>query len=158
MGRPPEYKPEYVAKAEEYLAECQDEDVQTVKQANEEKGYEMFENKLKVKLPTLEGFARYIGVNKTSLYEWEKLHPDFSNALDKIRTEQHDRLVNNGLSGDYNPTIAKLILSANHGMREKQEIDHNNPDGNLKSITIIKNGTGSNNQPAAEADGSMGSI
>ena len=27
------------------------------------------------------------------------------------------------LSGDYNPTIAKLVLSANHGMAEKQEIE-----------------------------------
>lgn len=122
-GRPSEYKEEYINKVDEYLESRQDEDVQIVKQANAEKGYEMYDNKLKVRLPTIEGFARFIGVNKTSLYEWEKEHPDFSNALDKIRTEQQERLIDSGLSGDYNSTIAKLILSSNHGMREKTDTD-----------------------------------
>lgn len=120
-GRPTEYKEEYIVKAQEYLSLCQDEEKQVVKQSSEK--YEMYDNKLKVKLPTIEGFARFIGVNKTSLYEWEKKHPDFSNALDDIRQEQQQRLINSGLSGEYNPTIAKLILSSNHGMREKSETD-----------------------------------
>jgi hypothetical protein len=108
-GRPLEYKEQYVAMADTYLAAQQDE---------------VSENgKLKVNLPTIEGFALFLGVNKTSLYEWEKLHPEFSNALNKIRTEQQQRLLNSGLSGDYNSTIAKLVLSANHGMREKTETD-----------------------------------
>jgi hypothetical protein len=122
VGRPTQYKPEYVKKADEYLEACQDEEVQKVKQANSEVGYEMYENKLKVKLPTIEGFAAVLGVNKTTLYEWEKEHRQFSNALDKIRAEQHDRLINNGLSGDYNPTIAKLVLSSNHGYAEKTDM------------------------------------
>lgn len=122
VGRPTEYKKEYIDKVDKYLEEHQDEEVQVVKNANSEKGYDMFVNKLKVKLPTIEGFARFIDVNKTSLYEWEKQHPEFSNALDKIRTEQHDRLINSGLSGDYNSTIAKLVLSSNHGYREKSDV------------------------------------
>lgn len=123
-GRPTEYKAEYINKIDEYLAERQDEEVQVVKQSSEK--YETFDNKLKVKLPTIEGFALFIGVNKTSLYEWEKKYSQFSNALDKIRQEQQQRLLDNGLSGDYNPTIAKLILSANHGMREKSDITSDN--------------------------------
>ena len=47
-GRPNEYKPEYVDKVDEYLASNQDEEVQVVKQANNEKGYEMYNHKLKV--------------------------------------------------------------------------------------------------------------
>jgi hypothetical protein len=121
MGRPTEYKEEYISKVDEYLELHQDEEKQVVKQSSEK--YEMYDNKLKVKLPTIEGFALFIGVNKTSLYEWEKKHEEFSNALEKIRQEQQQRLINNGLSGDYNPTIAKLILSSNHGMREKTETD-----------------------------------
>lgn len=120
-GRPTKYDESFVEKAEEYLELHQDEEVQVVKQSSEK--YEMFDNKLKVKLPTIEGFARFLGVNKTTLYEWEKDHKDFSNALDKIRTEQQERLINSGLSGDYNSTIAKLILSSNHGMREKTDTD-----------------------------------
>lgn len=108
-GRPSEYKEEYPAKAEHYLSQCED--------TLTERG------KLQVKLPTIEGFSTYLGVNKSSLYEWEKKHPEFSDALDLIRKEQQQRLLNMGLSGDYNPTIAKLVLSANHNMREKTETD-----------------------------------
>lgn len=120
-GRPSEYNPDYVLEVDKYLDEHQDEEIKVVKQSSEK--YEMFDNKLKVRLPTLKGFAIYIGVNETTLYEWDKKYPEFSKSLDKIRTEQHNRLINNGLSGDYNPTIAKLILSANHGIREKIETD-----------------------------------
>jgi hypothetical protein len=121
VGRPTLYKEEYITKVDEYLELHQDEQVQVVKQSSEK--YEMYDNKLKVKLPTIEGFARFIGVNKTTLYEWESSYPEFSNALEKIRQEQQQRLINNGLSGEYNSTIAKLILSSNHGMREKSETD-----------------------------------
>lgn len=58
-----------------------------------------------------------------TLSEWEEEYPEFSRALSKIDKEQKERLINNGLSGDYNSTIAKLILSANHGMAEKTEQD-----------------------------------
>lgn len=134
-GRPSEYKEEYIGLVDEYLDSRQDEEIQVVKQANSEKGYEMYDNKLKVNLPTVEGFARFIGVNKTSLYEWEKKHPEFSNALDKIRTEQQQRLIDSGLSGEYNPTIAKLILSANHGMREKSDVTTD--DKPIEGVVIL---------------------
>lgn len=107
-GRPSKYDPKYIESVLTYLAEHVD--------TKDEKGHT-------VKLPTVEGFARYIGVNKTTLYEWEQAHKEFSNSLDHIRTEQQERLLNKGLSGDYNPTIAKLILSSNHGMREKSDTD-----------------------------------
>jgi hypothetical protein len=123
MARPSEYKKEYIKKVDEYLEIHQDEEVQVVKQSSEK--YEMFDNKLKVDLPTIEGFALFLGVNKTSLYEWEKKDDEFSNALDKIRTEQHNRLINNGLSGDYNSTIAKLVLSSNHGYKERSDYTSN---------------------------------
>jgi DNA-binding transcriptional regulator YiaG len=132
-GRPPEYKEEYNQRVDDYLKERQDEDKRTIKQENEEKGYKMFDIGLKVKLPTIEGFARYIGVNKTTLYEWEKKNSVFSNSLEKIRVEQKERLLNMGLSGDYNPTIAKLILSSNHGMAEKTE-----QDVNVKNPVVVK--------------------
>ena len=34
------------------------------------------------------------------------------------------RLGESGLSGAYNSTIAKLILSSNHGMHEKSEVEN----------------------------------
>lgn len=109
VGRPSEYKSEYIGMVEHYLADKED----TLTE----------QGKLQVRLPTTDGFARYLGVARSSLYLWEKSHPEFSDALDKIRNEQQERLLNMGLSGDYNPTIAKLVLSSNHGFREKSEQD-----------------------------------
>ena len=119
--RPNEYKSEYVDKVKEYLDLRQDEELQVVKTINHEKGVETFENKLKVRIPTIEGFAKFIGVSKQSLYRWEKEKgkEEFKEAMDDIRQEQHQRVLDCGLSGDYNPTIAKLILSNNHGYAEK---------------------------------------
>lgn len=122
VGRPSKYNPKYCDEVDRYLEENQDEEVKVLKQSNSEKGFVTYDTKLKVKLPTVEGFAIFIGVNKTTLYEWEKVNQSFSNSLDKIREEQRRRLLNSGLSGDYNSTIAKLILSSNHGMREKSDI------------------------------------
>ena len=120
-GRPTEYKEEYISKVDEYLESHKDEEVRVVKQSSEK--YEMFDNKLKVKLPTIDGFARFINVPRRTVYDWRDKYPEFSHSLDKIVTEQQERLINSGLSGDYNSTIAKLILSSNHGMREKSETD-----------------------------------
>lgn len=122
IGRPTKYDPEFINKVDEYLQSEQDIE-QTKIKGSSDKGFETYKYKLKVNLPTIEGFALFLGVNKTSLYEWEKDHPDFSNALYKIRTEQQTRLINEGLAGNYNSTIAKLILSSNHGMREKTDTD-----------------------------------
>lgn len=136
MGRPTEYKEEFIERVDKYLEENQDSYNEFVKQKNEEKGYEIFDRGLTVKLPTIEGFALFIGVNKTTLYEWEKKNIDFSNALEKIRTEQQERLINSGLSKEYNPTIAKLILSSNHNMVEKTQADvtHNVPEPLLNAL------------------------
>lgn len=124
-GRPPEYTTdeEMIAKVDEYLLEAQDEEIERVKQRNEEKGYEMLETKISVKLPTLDGFSLMLGINDDTLVEWRKQHKEFSAAVERISQFQKERLINKGLSGDYNPSIAKLILSANHGMAEKTQQD-----------------------------------
>lgn len=77
----------------------------------------------KVNLPTLDDFAvNYLRVSPKIIYNWEKVYPKFRIALDKIRQVQKQKLIDEGLSGRYNPAIAKLILSNNHGMREKTDV------------------------------------
>lgn len=150
LGRPTKYREEYIYKVDEYLSEHQDKELERVGLRNEEKGYEKIDYVLKVDLPTIEGFALFLGVNKTSLYEWEKDHPDFSNALDKIRTEQQTRLINEGLAGNYNSTIAKLILSSNHGMKEKTETDLTSGGERIGGFNyIIPNGNDNTDNQAA---------
>lgn len=115
-GRPTKYSQEILKKVEDFLLLHQDEEVEKEKK----EGWVTYSTK--VKLPTIEGFARYIGVNKSTLYEWESNYPEFSNALEEIRVEQKERLINMGLAGEYNSTIAKLILSSNHGMSDRTDM------------------------------------
>ena len=128
-GRPSEYSEEILIKAQEYIDSCQDEEYQVTKYEGEKStGYE---TKLRVKIPTIEGLAVYLHIHKDTIYEWEKAksedgslkYPEFSDVIDELRAKQAERLVNNGLSGSYNPTIAKVLLSK-HGYKEAQEVDN----------------------------------
>ena len=109
-----------VAKVDEYLAICVDEEKEFHKTRGQTS--DSFERHLTVKLPTIEGFSSFLNINNSTLYEWDKKYPDFSKALEKIIKEQQKRLLDKGLSGEYNSTIAKLILSSNHGMAERKDI------------------------------------
>lgn len=110
-GRPTEYDDEIRLKAIEYVSICDD--------TEEDK-----ENRIarKVRLPSIEGLAYYIKVNKDTIYEWCKVHPEFSDVIDDLRAKQADRLLNNGLAGTYNPTIAKVLLTK-HGYRDAVDTD-----------------------------------
>lgn len=138
-GRPPIYDGQNtINKVKEYLESCVDEDIQLVRQSNSEKGYEMYENKLKVHLPTIEGLASYLEVRRDTLYDWEKKYPDFSDILDEVRKQQAQKLIDNGLAGTYNPTIAKVLLTK-HGYREGQELTGKDGEAiEVKQITGMK--------------------
>lgn len=102
VGRPTLFSEEMLQKAEQYIANCT---------TTEER----------VKLPTVQGLALHLGVDRGTIYQWEKEHPSFFNTLEKLRQQQHNDLVDYGLSGQYNSTIAKLLLTNNHGYRDKTE-------------------------------------
>ena len=106
MGRPTLYSDEKLKKAWTYIASCKD----NIKSK-------------KVRLPKAEGLAIYLKVSRDTLYEWAKIHKEFSDILEGINQEQIERLIKKGLSGFYNSTIAKLVL-AKHGYKEesKQEL------------------------------------
>lgn len=143
-GRPSAYDPKFVEEAYKYLERCQDIEDEYHKTRGEKS--DTYERVLTVKLPTHEGLALFLNASVKTLYTWAETHEDFLQALDDIKTAQKERLIEKGLSGDYNSTIAKLILSSNHDMREKSDTNLSNPDGNLKTIIINKYGSG--NQPA----------
>lgn len=60
----------------------------------------------------------------TYLSDFARKHTIVSEALGRLKTVQKLMLLQTGLSGESNSTIVKLILSANHGMSETQNIDH----------------------------------
>lgn len=109
-GRPTDYSQEILDKSIDYLAECKDDR----------------ESKI-VRLPTRGGLAKYLGVSRDTLYEWAKVHKDFSYIMEQLGAEQEDRLINSGLAGTYNPTIAKVLLTK-HGYREGSDITTNDKD------------------------------
>ena len=125
MARPTEYKEEFIGKVKEYLALCVDE-VNEYHKTRGEKS-DSYDRLVRVRLPTIEGLAVFLGISKNTIYEWCKVHKEFSDVIDELRETQADRLVNSGLSGDYNPNIAKVLLTK-HGYREGQDLTTNDRD------------------------------
>ena len=135
VWRPSKYEERFIKSVDEYLNQCVDsyKEVFKTRQMTDEDGKmkEVITNESikKVSLPTIEWFAMYINVVKSSVYERAKENEEFSNALDKIMIEQKNRLMQEWLSGNYNSTIAKLVLSANHGMKETSVQENTGKDG-----------------------------
>jgi L-2-hydroxyglutarate oxidase LhgO len=145
-GRPTKYTAEMPAKVDEYLADCKvwwDEFHKTRGEKSD-----TYERILNVKLPMVEGFAEYIDVTKSTLYEWAKENKEFSNALDRIIRQQHNMLATGGIAGYFSPVITKLMLSNNHGYREKSETDVTSGGEKLK-INVVA--YGDNNSPQIPA-------
>lgn len=132
MARPTIYTQELVEKTRQYLQERIDE-IEEYHKTRGEKS-DSYERLVHVKLPTIEGLARYVGVNRDTLYSWAETYPEFSDILEEIRTEQADRLINGSLSGFYNPLISKLMLSK-HGYIDKQDIVS---DGKQLGAVLVK--------------------
>lgn len=127
-GRPIEYSKRVLEKSREYLDECKAIYEIKYRPKVTDKGdvidepYVAFDPKI----PTIEGLAVVLNVHRDTLYEWEKEYQEFSDIMTSLRHEQANRLINSGLSGAYNPTITKVLLTK-HGYREGSEIS--GPDG-----------------------------
>lgn len=87
-------------------------------------------------IPSRVGLCCYIGITKPTMYDWEKLHDQFSTTLEVIDALQEKTAVNKGITGEFNSTITKLVL-ANHGYSDKQELAHTSPDGSMSPNRIV---------------------
>lgn len=122
-GRKTDYLPSFCDEADIYIAKCQDSFEEFHKTRGDKS--DTYERSINVELPTIEGFSQHLHCSRDVIYDWVELYPDFQQAIDRIKAEQKKRLLNKGLGGGYNSTIAKLVLSANHNMHEKTESDVN---------------------------------
>lgn len=120
MARPTDYNESILTRSIEYIDSC--EDVLESFISGQSENFTKYDQKLKVKIPTIEGLASYLKIHRSTLYAWQKEHPEFSDIIEQLQQKQADRLLSNGLSGDYNSTIAKVLLTK-HGYTDKQEID-----------------------------------
>ena len=136
-GRPTKYTSECIAKVDDYLNGCVDE--RYIFHKTEGDKSDSYEEKVRVNLPTIGGFALFLDVAEDTIYEWVKVHKEFSESLRKIVKEQEKRLLNSGLSGEYNSTIAKLILSSNHGYKEKSDLTTNDKDIPQPILNVQRN-------------------
>lgn len=99
-GRPSEYEPQFLHTARDYVEHFADYgDV----------------------VPTVEGFADHIGYGTKTVYNWAAEHSEFQGVLDLLKAKQGRLLQNKGLRRETDAGITRLLLSANHGMAEKQE-------------------------------------
>lgn len=114
VGRPTKYNKALQKKADEYLTE-----------------WLVFDA-----VPSRVGLCCYLGISKSTSYEWEAEHPEFSDTLAAVDTLQEYTAVNKGITGDFNSTIVKLVL-ANHGYSDKIQQEHTSPDGSLKPTHIV---------------------
>lgn len=121
-GRPTKYSEDILSKTQQYIDSCEDVEDQVV--SGESEKFTAYKVRLRVKLPTIEGLAYFLRVHKDTIFEWEKVHDEFSDLLNILRGKQFQELVNKSLAGDYNPAITKLLLSK-HGYADKQEVDSN---------------------------------
>lgn len=114
VGRPSQLTPELISKAAMYLTDyTSNGDI----------------------VPTVAGLACYLDIPRSSIYNYKGQSNELLDTLEKLEQIQESKLVNGGLMGDFNATIAKLMLS-NHGYSEKQQIDNTSSDGSMTPITL----------------------
>jgi hypothetical protein len=97
VGRPTNYGPGMLQKAQQYIQEC----------------------KAGHTIPFIEELALELDVNDDTIVEWSKEHEEFSATIRKLKTRQKIELMRGGLSKAMQPNMAIFLLKANHGLDEK---------------------------------------
>ena len=87
-------------------------------------------------IPSVAGLAVWLSVARSTIYEWGKVHPAFSDTLEAILAEQNRLALSGGISGAWSGPICKLVLS-NHGMVERKQTDHVSSDGSMAPAPTI---------------------
>lgn len=103
--------------------------------------------KAKEKIPTVEGFAYYIGVDADTINNWadkrtkegELVNPSFFGAVRKLKNFQKMKLINDGLYGgkEVNSIMAIFLLKANHGMIDSTNVDLTSKGEKIKESPIL---------------------
>lgn len=122
IGRPTTYKDEYVQEAYKFFDKPLFEKVQ--KEVATNKGVVTINEERPNMMPTIEGFACYLGIHKQRLYEWSVKHKDLADALDFGRQRMKEFLNYHALQGNYNSGYAKFFAINSTDMVEKKEIEH----------------------------------
>jgi hypothetical protein len=96
-------------------------------------------------IPSRAGLSKHLKINRDTIYDWEKkakdsdVHQQFSDILKQLDADQEIKLLNSGLTGDFNSTITKLILTK-HGYSDKTQQELTGAGGEAITIQIVKFG------------------
>ena len=111
-GRKPLHSEEMETAAREYLADCPDA------------------------VPTITGLALHLGVGRATLNAWVAAdRGDMQEIAEKVAMLQERKLICNGLMGDFNPAITKMMLTK-HGYSDKMETDITTKGQSINTWTV----------------------
>jgi len=118
-GRPSKYTEETIPKTLEYMKKWES---------------------LGHKIPSIAGLAVHLKVRRDTIHEWRKEEgkEEFSDIIENLLALQELTLSGNGLSGDFNATISKLILTK-HGYSDKVDQEIGGPGGGAVPVQYIIN-------------------
>jgi hypothetical protein len=114
MGRPSKLTDEVMAKVEDYI-----------------KNYANYGDPF----PSAAGLADELGISRKTIYNWADSNPNFLRMLDAINAKQERVLLANGITGEFNAAITKLVL-AKHDYSDKVSQDVTSSDGSMKPTVI----------------------
>jgi len=110
-GRPTKYTPALQKKADEYVKNLPDGQI----------------------VHSVEGLALHLGIHRDTCYAWRDSIEEFSDTLESVMKMQAVSLINNGLAGEFNSAITKLMM-ANHGYRDTSQTDHISSNGSMTPV------------------------
>jgi len=88
------------------------------------------------RVPSVAGLACEINVSRETCHAWAREEGnEFSDILKLISRKQERELLNNGLSGDFNYSITKMMLSK-HGYSDATKQELSGPSGGAIPIEI----------------------
>jgi len=90
------------------------------------------------KIRTLGGACLKAGGYETLIHYLEEKYNIVFESIKKSREIVKERLIEQGLDGDANPTMAIFILKNNHNMTDKQQTDITTNGKDVSTTPIIK--------------------
>jgi hypothetical protein len=115
-GRPTVYGPEVLKKARVYVTSFKD---------------------MGDLVPSIAGLACVLSVTRETCRAWgnDPQKAEFSAILMELAQRQERELMNNGLAGNFNAAITKMMMTK-HGYSDKVEQDHTSSDGTMTPNVI----------------------
>jgi len=90
------------------------------------------------RLPTLEGYAWFIGTCADTITNWTKKHKKFFRAIKRFKDMQSSLLQEGVVTGGMNPAGAIFLLKNNHKFKDKHEVEHTAEGDRIDGITYTR--------------------